>query len=263
MTITNKQRGVFRKYWYRIIDKELKNTFNKADVLLSISEAMSEEYLKRYGNRFLPFHNPIDVNNWTSGIKKDYTRNEKFIILYAGRIGTGLQNCLLSIAYAIKNQVDIGLKIEFHIQSRTDNPVLKELKKFDFVTIRNQVPYDMLPQIFSSADVLLLPNDFDEKSISFLKFSMPTKASEYMVSGTPILVFSSFETAVTKHALKYDWAYVVAEDSIEKIESAINTLYGDAALRRAIGSRAKEFAIKNFESEKIRENFKNAIKNQN
>lgn len=263
MTITNKQIGLFRKYWFYIIDKELKNIFNKADVLLSISEAMSEEYLNRYGNRFIPFHNPIDVKNWTSVIEKDYSNKEKFIILYAGRIGTGLQNCLLSIANAIKNQVKAGKNIEFHIQSKTDNPVIKELKKFDFVTLRNQVPYEQLPQIFSSADVLLLPNDFDKKSVSFLKFSMPTKASEYMVSGTPILVFSSSETAVTKHALEYGWAYVVSDDSIEKIESAINILYGEADLRKKIGLKAKEFAINNFESGIIREKFRKAIENKN
>ena len=41
-------------------------------------------------------------------------------------------------------------------------------------------------------------NDFDKKSISFLKYSMPTKASEYMISGTPVLVYSHGETAVSK-----------------------------------------------------------------
>jgi glycosyltransferase involved in cell wall biosynthesis len=261
-TISNRQTGIFRTYWAHLIDKELRKLFNKADVLLSISEAMSEEYLIRYGKIFLPFHNPINVEDWTSSIKKDYTRKDTFIILYAGRIGTGLQNCLLSVAYSIKNLVNKGLKIEFHIQSVTDNPVLKELNKFDFVTLRSQVSYDQLPQIFSSVDLLLLPNDFDEKSVSFLKYSMPTKASEYMVSGTPILVFSSSETAITKHAFKYDWAYVVSEDSNEKIESAIKKLYEDENLRKNIGCRAKEFAIMHFESGKIRENFKNSIKNQ-
>jgi glycosyltransferase involved in cell wall biosynthesis len=257
-TISNKQIGFFRLFWRNFIDKELRKIFNESDVLLSISEAMSEEYLMRYGKIFLPFHNPINVKDWTASIKKDYSRKDTFIVLYAGRIGTGLQNCLLSFAYAVKNQVNKGRKIEFHIQSGSDHPVLKELDKIECVKFRNQVPYEQLPNVFSSSDLLLLPNDFDEK----FKYSMPTKASEYMVSGTPILVFSSSETAVTKHTLKYGWAYVVSENSIEKLEKAINELYEDEELRKETGCRAKEFAIKNYESEQIRENFKNSIKKE-
>lgn len=261
-TISNSQKGLFQIYWNRLIDKELRKLFDKADVLLSISEAMSEEYIKRYGKVFLPFHNPIDVKNWTSSIKKKYSRKDTFIVLYAGRIGTGLQNCLLSFANAVQNQVNKGRKIEFHIQSGSDHPVLKELDKIECVKFRNQVPYDQLPHVFSEADLLLLPNDFDQKSVSFLRYSMPTKASEYMVSGTPILVFSSSETAVAKHALKYDWAYVVSENSNEKIELAITNLYEDEDLRRNLGCRAKEYAIMHFESEQIRKKFKNSIKNK-
>jgi glycosyltransferase involved in cell wall biosynthesis len=261
-TITFNQKGIFRLYWTHLINKELRQIFKKADVLMSISESMSEEYYLRYRRTFIPFHNPIDVNNWTSKKNKDYSFNENFKILYAGRIGTGVQNCLLDITTAIRNLIKKGLKIELHIQATTDNTILKELAKFDFVTLQSQVTYYQLPDIFSSADLLLLPNDFDKKSVSFLKYSMPTKASEYMVSGTPILVFSSSETAIAKHALKYGWAYVVSENSLEKLEAAISKLYEDKELRRELGSRAKAFAIKNFDSGKIRENFKNAIRNQ-
>jgi len=262
MTICDDQKGIFRQYWNRLIKKELVQLFGKADVLMSISESMSEEYLLRYGRRFLPFHNPIDVNFWSPNLRKEYTRKDNFRILYAGRIGSGLQNCLLDIAISIKDQIDKGLKIDFQIQATTDNPVLKELVKYDFVTILSPVNYDELPGIFSKADLLLLPNDFDEKSVSFLKYSMPTKASEYMVSGTPILVFSSSETAVAKHALKYGWAYVVSENSKEKLGIAIEKLYHDQELRKSLGSHAKEFATNNYNCKTITENFKNAIQNQ-
>jgi glycosyltransferase involved in cell wall biosynthesis len=262
MTITNTQKGIFRIYWDYIIKRELKQLIRKADVLMSISESMSDEYMLRYGRKFLPFHNPIDVKRWSSERKKDYSRKENFKILYAGRIGAGLQNCLFEIALAIKDQINSGLKIEFIIQSTSNNRVLAELVKFDFVILKSPVLYNQLPGIFSDADLLVLPNDFDKSSISFLKYSMPTKASEYMVSGTPILVYSSSETAVTKHALKYGWAYVVSENSNEKLGMGIKKLYEDQDLRMDLGCRAKEFAIKNYNSEAIRENFKKAILNQ-
>lgn len=261
VTITSSQKGIFRLFWAKVINTELRDLFKKADVLLSISESMSDEYISLYGRKFIPFHNPVDLKFWTSATKKEYSFKGNFNILYAGRVGTGLQICLLDLAVAIQNLVNKGAKIEFQVQATTDHPVLKELVKFDFVTLRSQAPYNKLPDIFSEADLLLLPNDFDKNSVAFLKLSMPTKASEYMVSGTPILVFSSSETAVAKHALKYGWGYVVSENSTDKLEAAINKLYNDMDLRMALGYRAKEFALKNYDSEKIREGFKNAVQN--
>lgn len=258
-TITTKQKGIFKSFWSYHINGELLQIFKKSALLLSISEAMSEEYLVRYNYNFLPFHNPIDIINWTSGFKKDYSRKDNFVILYAGRVGTGLQNCLIEIALAIKSLISKGFNIEFHIQATNANFILDELGKFDFVTIKGLAEYNELPDIFTSADLLLLPNDFDNKAISFLKYSMPTKASEYMVSGTPILLYSSSETAITNHALKHDWAFVVSENSKDKIETAISELYENEALRMTIGKKAKEFAIQNYDSEKVRADFKKAI----
>jgi glycosyltransferase involved in cell wall biosynthesis len=190
-----------------------------------------------------------------------YDRKERFKILYAGRIGSGIQNCLLAVALAIDNQIKRGLKIEFQIQSTTNHPVMRVLGKFDFVTLCSPVSYSQLPAVFSAADLLLLPNDFDKTAISFLKYSMPTKASEYMVSGTPILVFSASGTAVAIHAKKYKWAYVVTENSSENLEAAISALYSDKKLRVSLGERAKEFAVQHYESGKIKAAFKLAIQN--
>ena len=129
------------------------------------------------------------------------------------------------MAEAIGNLNLKDFEIELHIYATSNNPVLDELAKFDYIKLNAAVAHSELPGIFSKSDLLLLPNDFDSKSISFLKYSMPTKASEYMVSGTPILLYSSIETAVTKHALKYNWAYVVSEKNTKKLEFAIAELY--------------------------------------
>jgi len=99
-TITANQIGIFKLYWTNRITNELQDMFDRAAVLMSISESMSNEYLRRYGKKFYPFHNPIDLNKWTSTHKKDYSVRDKFKILYAGRIGSGLQYFLFAITSA-------------------------------------------------------------------------------------------------------------------------------------------------------------------
>lgn len=251
--------AILKSYWAKIIDKKFRKLLGDAKVLMSISETMSIEYKERYGHDFIPFHNPIEVEFWaTPSCRPQYPQNP-FVILYAGRIGPGIQNCFLDISEAIKNLIADGLNIELHIQVVNHNIVLDNLAKFSFIKFNGAVQYSELPSIFAKANLLLIPNDFDEKSISLLKFSIPTKASEYMVSGTPILVYSSIETAITKHALKHQWAFVVSEKKIEKLESTIKQVYENKDLAIKVSNIAKEFAKKNFDSKTIRNEFRKAF----
>ena len=253
---TISQKGILKSYWHKIIDREFRNLLSASRVLMGISESMNKEYKKRYGYNFIPFHNPIDIPFWGAFSKKNYRLKNTFVILYAGRIGTGIQNCFFEIAEAINSLILKGLKIELHIQPTNFNGILNDLLKFTFVKINKAVEYKELPKIFAAADLLLLPNDFGKKSISFLRYSMPTKASEYMISGTPILVYSSIETAVTKHALKHNWAYVVAEKDKKKLELAICKIYKEQELRSKLGNIARQYAINNYDSNKIKYQFK-------
>ena len=133
------------------------------------------------------------------------------------------------------------------------------MEGYEFTRFKAPVPYAKLPEIFAKADLLILPNDFDKKSVSFLKFSIPTKASEYMASGTSILVYSSAETAVTKHALQNKWAYVVFERSIEKLRTAIYEIYKNRELRYKLADAAKKFAVEHYDGDKVRTEFKNSF----
>lgn len=261
-TIVDGQRFIFKHYWKALIGKNLKNLFNSADLLLSISDAMSDEYKIRYSLNFIPFHNPIDLNHWSSGVVKNYERKKVFRILYAGRIGKGLRNSLFEVASAIRELLENEtFQIELQIQATSDDGILDKLKRFNFVKINPPVEYTDLPKIFSAADLLLLPNDFDNKSINFLKYSMPTKASEYMASGTPILLYSHHDTAVTKHAVKNNWAYVVAERSIPKLKEAIKKLYLEMELRTNVGINAQKFAFEHYDSSIVRAYFRDVLYN--
>src|SRR4030095_9887599 len=142
----------FQTYWHKIIDKAFRQLLSDAKVLMSISESMSNEYVSRYGHHFIPFHNPIDIEFWGVSSKKNYEINDSLTILYAGRIGMGIQNCFFDISEAINNLISKGLKIKFHIQATNFNPVLDDLAKFDFVKLNAVVPYNKLPVIFGEAD---------------------------------------------------------------------------------------------------------------
>jgi glycosyltransferase involved in cell wall biosynthesis len=249
--------GLFQVYWKHLIDKKFRLLLDKTSIFLSISEAMSEEYKRRYNIDFIPFHNPIETDIWCHIAKQEYAIGTNIKLLYTGRIGLGINISLKQIAKAINEIRNTDLwDINFIIQT-PDAP--DWIKEFNFIETRFISDYSLYPQSLTEADILILPYDFAGKSAKFIKYSMPTKASEYMISGTPVLLYSSKETAMCQHALKHKWAYIVSEENPVILIDAIKEMVTNEKLRKDIGTKAKEFSLQHFNAEVVRENFRLAL----
>jgi glycosyltransferase involved in cell wall biosynthesis len=258
-TISNK--GILKHYWEKKIDKELKQLLDSVDLHLSISNAMSDEYSKRYNKKFIAFHNPIDLEAWLPFTKTSFVINkDQIVILYSGRIGIGIAGSIIEVASAVDILNNEGTNMKLHIQTPTEEQnILNMLRKYKCVVINPVVEYSKLPEIFSSADILLLANDFDKQGISYLKFSMPTKASEYMISGTPILVYAPEESTVLKTLKQSECGYCLSENGKTEIISAIRFLVNNEEFRKKISQNAVNYAKQTFDADKVRSNFQNLL----
>ncbi|MGG9964369.1 glycosyltransferase [Ferruginibacter sp. SUN106] len=254
--LTINKPGIFYNYWQNVIDKEFRKLLDKSTILMSICEAMSDEYKLRYGKDFIPFHNPIDINYWKPTVAKDYTVKDKFTILYAGRIGGGIGTSVADIAGAVNEIAATNKSIVFEIQTPDTETLNKLVAIKENVRWMKPIDYAALPAKFAGVDLLLLPQDFDAESIKFLKYSFPTKVSEYMISGTPILVYGDPQTAVTKYAVKDKWGYVVSEKNKNTLINAINKLYNNTELRKQLATTAQQIAVEREDSVVIREEFR-------
>jgi len=253
--LTINKPGIFYGYWQNVIDKEFRKLISKSAVLLSISDAMGDEYKQRYGREFIPFHNPIDINYWKPVEPKTYTLKNKFTILYAGRIGFGIKSSIADIAAAVNEIAITNKNIVFEIQTADEQELSKHIALNEQVKWMQPIAYGALPAKFSGVDLLLLPQDFDEKAVRFLKYSFPTKVSEYMISGTPILVYGDERTGLTKYVLKEKWAYVVTENKKAALVKAITDLYNDRQLRQQLAERAQQMAIEREDAVTVRKAF--------
>jgi glycosyltransferase involved in cell wall biosynthesis len=250
-------KGLFKNYWQRKIDYEFRILLDRATILMGISEEMASEYKKRYNKSFITFHNPIDIEFWKKSQRRNYELNENPTILYAGRIGLGIDKSLELIAQAIqKINEELKLSIKFIVQTQ-EKPMW--IKNYKNVIHNSFVSYDDLPKVFSGSDLLVLPYDFSPMSIKYIRFSMPTKAPEYMITGTPIIIFAPEATAVVKYAKKYDWAKVITENDIKAVTVAIKQLIEDKELREQYAKNAINIAEKNHNSVNVTNLFKNEI----
>lgn len=248
-----REKDLFGKYWHSTTDKAFRQLLNRASLLLSISDHMAEEYKRRYGKDFITFHNPIDLDFWKKSQRKSYDLGQEPIILYAGRVGLGIQKSLEMMAKAVTVlNKELRTSVKFVLQVNEKTPWME---KYACVQYRGFVSYEDLPAKFAEADILYLPYDFSVNSLKFIKYSMPTKAPEYMISGTPILIFAPSETAIVGYAKKNLWAKVTTDDNIEALIISLKSMIMNQEERKSIAQAAVQLAEDRHDAAKVRLDF--------
>jgi glycosyltransferase involved in cell wall biosynthesis len=254
---TLRGEGILGKYWHKKINEEITSLFGRADLLLSISDYMAMEYEKRYDKRSVTFHNPINIEFWKRDRRVDFEIDSNPTILYAGRVGQGIDSSLETIAQAVALvNKELGINMIFSLQTAE---IPSWSNKYSCVRHKPFVPYEELPKTFASSDFLILPYDFTDKSINFIGFSMPTKAPEYLASGSPVIVFAPEVTALVQYARKHRCAKVVTENDVEVLKNAIKELVLDKDLRESYSKRAIETVEKNHDATAVKEHFRSLI----
>lgn len=250
--------GLLGNYCKQQSDVLYKELSQLATARMSISTAMGESYAQRYGGEWLAFHNPIDLDRFSPTARKSWvTRKKTFRIWYGGRVGWGNREGVAEIGQVVAELRNEGVDIVLDIcTSQVPDEDMVKIGKYDGVYFRSFVPNAQIPEALASADLLYLPLDWDESSLIRAKLSMPTKASEYMASGTPTLVYAPTGNALTRYANDEKWAYVVSEHSTTTLKAAIVKLIGDEELREQIGRRGIEVANRNHGASGVREKFR-------
>jgi glycosyltransferase involved in cell wall biosynthesis len=251
--------NLLHSYWQRVLDNEFKNIINQASVLMSICDAMSEEYKKRYNKDFTPFHNPIEIGKWLPYSRTNWEITGNFKILYAGRLGNGVSNSIADIANVVNDLCSFYPNIVFELQTPDISLLKKTVKLNENIKWMPPIAYSDLASKFASVDLLVIPFDFDDDSLAFLRYSFSTKIPEYMISGTPVMVYAHEQTALVKYALKEKWAYVVTENKSETLKNSIKEMFLNYSLRKQLAEKALKVVVQNDNADLVRENFRKSL----
>jgi len=238
------------------IEELIKNS----NLCLGICDEMSIQYGNLFKREFYSFQHAVDNKFWF----RNYTVRKDplpFVILYAGRISIGTSQSLFLLAKSIENcNRNFESNFEFQIQATsTDLKLLNKISKYKCVKIQNVVPYDHLPERYAQADLLVLPMDFDKKSLTYIKYSMPTKVPEYLVSGVPIFVLAHEITALYKYAKSENWAFLNSTNKVKDIEKSLVEIRNNYTKRVEMSEIAKSVGKRNHDIHIVRDSFNQLI----
>ncbi len=244
-------------FWKPALRQILQSLFDGAAINIGISEEMCQAYGKRYGCQFVPFHNCIDVSEW-SIVEKSYHTGGEFRIVYLGVVTEDKElGSLIDIRDTVVSIRGQGYPVSLLIYSARQwkDTIQRHLVHSPFVVYGGYVcPVD-LPEVLSRANLLVLPINFDRESLTYVGYSLQTKVPEYMASGTPVLVYGPPTSPNVRYAMREGWGLVVDQHDKARLEKAIMKLMEDSDLQARLGKRARELAFRNHNAAVVRKQF--------
>lgn len=257
---------LLKKYW----NNKLRNAYVKlikfTDLDLAISEKMALEYNQRYGKKYVHFHNPIDESIWLKSERNESVTTDlnsklsesSFTFIYTGKINNDTAPVLKDFLKSIKGLTINSRKVllEIYTQSSYDE-AFSQIGSILEGSFKGYLPNNQLPVVLSSGDALLLPLSFKKSSIKYTKLSIATKATEYMISGTPIFCYAPADIALTEYLSRYDAAFIA--DQSNKLSEYIYKFITNEQLRKEISSNALTVATQKHLSKTVTEDFRKRL----
>lgn len=253
--------GIFRGQRRKMLNL-FSRIVEKADLRLTIGDAMAEEYSRRFARTYLPFQNTIDVEGFRKSMHSEPGLNG---LLYFGSIYSFAQEQSIADTIAAFRQLE-SAENQYVMRVVAPAAQLAQLGEKIGVLPRNVifVPMKNDPNQFgeeiAAATALLLPANFDPTSVSFLRYSMPTKLPGYMASGRPILMYGSPDLAQSKYAAKYGFALELTDRDPAALTEGVKAILHDQTLRARLAERALATAAANHDLRKVLRKFQESLK---
>lgn len=214
----------FASVWRRKYNKDFRHIMERASGLLSICQYMTDEYKRMYEKTYYPFHNPVDLEEWQSLHVEPKYATGIVSILYVGKINNDTLPCLQDLAKAVEELNAEGESFVFDIYSPdyADKACLFEKQKY--VHAYPPVAHEDIPKLMKSYSSLFLPLGFSKQSRAYVRLSMPTKLTEYLASGKPIILYCPEEIALAKYLADKDCAIMCATSKPMVLKESITKL---------------------------------------
>ena len=255
------RRGAFSRIVRGRADRALASLLRRAAARMAIGDAMAQEYLRRYGVPFVAIQNSVDLARRSSladlhRLEYAHPPGPPMMVVYAGRVGRANASSLVAVANVVVDMVSAGVPLRLRVYTGSVNhPAVERMSRLEGVELRPAVPYDHMPALLESADVLLMPLDFDEDAVRFARLSMPTKIPEYMAAGRPVLPYAPRGCAASEYAWDGGWSLLVDRPDPASLREALSSLVDDPKGRETMGATGRALAAMRHDASEVRAEF--------
>ena len=216
--------------------------FRDADRVFCITEAQIEYYQAKYPRAYemLPHCVPASATIPDSIAVRTREPSQDKLVLYTGNISPDMNRDALAEFVKCIDLLPPQYKIKFLTNLSVERckflGIYHERIEYGWVSVAES------QRMIREADVLLLPLSFKNNLPEEVQTVFSTKTLDYLVSGTPILVFSPPYSYHTCSAKERGWGCVVENEDPQLLAHRLQELATDPVLRNKIANSAFEEA---------------------
>jgi glycosyltransferase involved in cell wall biosynthesis len=232
------------------LNKKINNEFN--DLLritkknIAISSYMAYEYKKRFKTEWIFFNNPVNIENWGLKYVPNRLTGSKYKVGYFGSIGNhNFDSIMFFIKLVNSSELKNFLEIHFYTQNLSDN--------FNNTFFHPFLSYNEIPKAISEYDFLILPLSFKKSNEKFIKYSMPTKLTEYLASSVPVILISPQNIAVTEFVKENECGFIIDNLDYQRSLKSLFEFINDINLQSLYIKNGTKLVEKLFDSRVVRE----------
>lgn len=237
-----------------IVTRAVRSLMLKSKIRLANGKLMVEDYEKKYGLKFVPLMMCDNIDRFDSAIAHRVADNASISIIYSGNLGQGRWVSIIELCEAAKLLEDHKILITAFATTVPPEAV-NALRGIVNLQILPGPPHEQLPSYLKGADILFLPETFDQIKAEEIRLSISTKAHFYMMSKIPVLVYGSPKTGIVNYAKEEGWASVVQEQSLNQLMSALRELITNEKVRKQLVNKGVEVVLKNHMEDSVKNKF--------
>jgi len=177
--------------------------------------------------------------------------HDKLCVFYTGTLGLKHNpELLVNIALALRDQNHVRIVVVSEGLGADFVKTKKEEYKLDNLIVLDFQPFELIPQVMGTADILIAILD-KEAGV----YSVPSKVLTYHCAGRPLLLSVPEENLAARLVERFETGIVVPPDENDRFLTAVKKLIGDGGLRQKYGKNARRYAESTFDIEKITDKF--------
>ncbi len=238
-----------------VLGRALQATLAASAERCTISPAMAQEYMRRYGGRFDAFMNCAELSEATSEANCDNSVSEGRLLVM-GNLDRGRADLLNDIVRAIQRLRQGGSVLRLIVCTQSACRWVPE-GLCDNVEFQEPPSDDKgLQKLLAGAGALLYLDSFQKPDRKYFRYSLSAKLPAYLMSGRPIIVYGPRENAAARYAVEEAWGLVVGSRSAQLLDQTLMTLVTQPDLRALLAANARRCAMLYHEGESHRQQFR-------
>jgi glycosyltransferase involved in cell wall biosynthesis len=253
------ERGLMSRWTQADLRRKVSVLMREAPVRLVIGEDMAVAYEQRYGGRFYPFSNCVDLAR-RPAVKSRDRRGQPFQFGLTGRLLYGRANGLGDIIDALRALGAKGVAAEVVIYQHDPDDVLPPgIREAPQVRLASEREEELLETPYCAVDAFIHIDPFVASPQTYLRYSISGKLPWYLAAGVPVLAYGAPTTGTMRFLSEQRCAEIIDRRDPKLLLEALGRVIRDRALGRQLGARARAVAEKFFDASVQHEAFRRVL----